>query len=292
MRDYDWKIITTLSKTHSITKAAELLYMSQPALTKRIQIIEDNLGIKIVTRSQKGCEFTPEGEYVAEKAKVIIATIRDIQSTIASNHSASSNSIRIGTTISFAQAKLPSLISLLLIRFPAIEFDFVSADSNDLIQYLEEQSIDIGIIHLHPETKYLVNELMAKNHIYAVYNQSFEFSELPHLPFISFPKNPCTKEIINNWWKNNFTTAMTPRYSVPTEQTAIEMIKNGLGFGFFPNLNYFQYEENLYSIPLSEKDGSFLFRPTYLSYSKSNPKIEIIRELTLYIRATHAGREA
>lgn len=292
MRDYDWRIITTLSKTHSITKAAELLYMSQPALTKRLQIIEDDLGIKIVTRSQKGCEFTPEGEYVAEKAKIIIATIQDIQSAIAPNRSASNNMIRIGATLPFVQAKMPALISQLQAHFPAVKLDLVCAYSNNLIQYLEEQSIDIGIINLRPETKYLVNEPIWKNHIYAVYNQSFELSELPQLPFISFPKNPSTKGLVLNWWKSNFTTEISPRYSVPTEQTAIEMVKNGLGFSFFPNLNYFQYEENLYSIPLSEKDGSFLYRPTYLSYNKSNSKVEIIRELALYIRATHAGREA
>ena len=291
MRDYDWKIITTLYKTHSITKAAELLYMSQPALTKRVQIIEDTLGIKIVTRSQKGCEFTPEGQYIAEKAKIINSTIRDIQCTIASSRSRSDNMIRIGATLPFVQVKIPSLISQLQTRFHKIKFDIVSAYSNDLVQYLEEQSIDIGIVNLYPDSKFLINEIIGKNNIYAVYNQSFDVYELNDLPLIDFPKNPCTKKVIDSWWNSNFTTAIVPRYSVPTGHAAIEMVKNGLGFGFFPDLDYFQYEPNLYSIPLLQEDGSFLFRPTYLSYNKNSPKIETIRELTQYIRATHAGKK-
>ena len=52
MRDYDWQILVTLHSTQSITKTAELLFISQPALTKRIQAIETELGVPLLIRSR------------------------------------------------------------------------------------------------------------------------------------------------------------------------------------------------------------------------------------------------
>ncbi len=72
MRDTDWQILYELNDTQNITKAAEHLYITQPALTKRLKVIEDEFGIKIVKRSTKGVEFTREGEFLAGKAEEYI----------------------------------------------------------------------------------------------------------------------------------------------------------------------------------------------------------------------------
>jgi DNA-binding transcriptional LysR family regulator len=69
MRDQDWAIISKLHSEKNITRTADLVFMTQPTLTKRIQQIEEELGIALVTRSSKGVVFTPEGEYVAKKAE-------------------------------------------------------------------------------------------------------------------------------------------------------------------------------------------------------------------------------
>ena len=61
MEDRDWQILQELHRTKNITKAAQLLYMSQPALTARLQNIETEFNVRVVTRSTKGIKFTPEG---------------------------------------------------------------------------------------------------------------------------------------------------------------------------------------------------------------------------------------
>ena len=69
MNDLDWKILLELYKTKNITKAANRLYMTQPALTKRLKQIEAQFQVKIVMRTTKGVEFTEEGEYLSQKAQ-------------------------------------------------------------------------------------------------------------------------------------------------------------------------------------------------------------------------------
>ena len=62
MRDQDWKIIASLYNTKSISKTANLLFITQPALSKRLQMIEQELNTTLFIRTSKGVIFTPEGE--------------------------------------------------------------------------------------------------------------------------------------------------------------------------------------------------------------------------------------
>lgn len=57
MDERDWQIISLLYKNKNITKTANNLYISQPALTGRIKQIEQDLGVSILTRSNRGVEF-------------------------------------------------------------------------------------------------------------------------------------------------------------------------------------------------------------------------------------------
>ena len=72
MKDIDWKILTVLYEKRSMTKAAETLYMTQSALTKRIKAMETEWNIEIVRRSSKGVEFTEDGHYLVKKASIML----------------------------------------------------------------------------------------------------------------------------------------------------------------------------------------------------------------------------
>ena len=79
MEDWDWRILQVLHEQKNITKTAQALFMSQPALTARLQHIEKEFGIKIVVRTSKGVQFTPQGEYLARSSEEVLQKIRDIR---------------------------------------------------------------------------------------------------------------------------------------------------------------------------------------------------------------------
>ena len=72
MKNTDWQILITLYDTHSMTKAAELLYMTQSALTKRVRLMEEEWNVEIVKRSSQGVSFTENGIYLVKKARIIM----------------------------------------------------------------------------------------------------------------------------------------------------------------------------------------------------------------------------
>ena len=69
MKNIDWMILKMLYEKRSMTKAAEALYMTQPALTKRIKAIENEWDVEVVKRSSKGVIFTDEGRYLVKKVQ-------------------------------------------------------------------------------------------------------------------------------------------------------------------------------------------------------------------------------
>lgn len=118
MKTEDWQILFTLYETKNLTQTAKLLFLSQPALTKRLQTIEQELGAVIAIRTNKGIAFTPAGEYLAAQAgqflKLTYETKQHLKSLIQDNF----GQIKIGAPSSFTKHYLPGIIHGFNLRNP------------------------------------------------------------------------------------------------------------------------------------------------------------------------------
>ena len=76
MKDSDWEILYELYRNPNMTKVANLLYMTQPSLTKRLQHMESEFQVTIVNRTPKGLEFTEEGKFLGKQAETVRGRIR------------------------------------------------------------------------------------------------------------------------------------------------------------------------------------------------------------------------
>lgn len=72
MNEKDYELLLDLSESKNITKTAQRLYMTQPAITKRIQKMEEELQCTLFLRSKKGIQFTPAGEQILPYASEIL----------------------------------------------------------------------------------------------------------------------------------------------------------------------------------------------------------------------------
>lgn len=78
MKNIDWKILKVLYEKRSITKAADALFMTQSALTKRLQSIESEWGRQLVERTSRGVTFTEDGKYLVQKANIMLDFLQEI----------------------------------------------------------------------------------------------------------------------------------------------------------------------------------------------------------------------
>ena len=78
----DWEILKMLSEEKNVTKAAERLYISQPALTYRLKNMEKEFGTKLVVRNPNGILLTHQGEYLLAYALEMIQKLQDTKERI------------------------------------------------------------------------------------------------------------------------------------------------------------------------------------------------------------------
>ena len=143
MRDFDWQIIVTLHHTENITKTAELLFISQPALTKRIKNIEDELGLTLLIRNRQGSFFTQEGEIIAQKAEHVVSAILDAREAAFARSSGVRTSIRLGFPYSFVRYVLPDILEQFVQKNPNVDVEIVTMSSPELIRGVEDGNVDV-----------------------------------------------------------------------------------------------------------------------------------------------------
>lgn len=282
MRDFDWNILSTLYKTKNITKAAELLYITQPTLTRRLQQIEDELGAVLILRTNKGVTFTPEGEYAARKASEILNAINSIKSTISQSRGELNGTLRLGAPNSFVHFVIPNLIEQFSTLYPNIEINLHTDLSHELLKYVEKQELNVSFVRGEIDTS-LEKKLLSRDQIYIISKQPVVLSELPSLPQIVYTKETSIVKASKRWWQERFSEPPKIRFRVHTGDACIQLVKKGLGYGIFSDGRYFNPEDGLYSLPLEYLDGSKFRRDSWMVYNKADLQNPIVAQFTQFV---------
>ena len=114
MKDSDWEILYELYRNPNMTKVANLLYMTQPSLTKRLQHMESEFQVTIVNRTPKGLEFTEEGKFLGKQAEAYLEFLRKTKDKLKEFQENSEGVITIGSSYTiFCSARCWRMQSML-----------------------------------------------------------------------------------------------------------------------------------------------------------------------------------
>lgn len=282
MKDSDWEILYELYKNPNMTKVANLLYMTQPSLTKRLQHMESEFQIAIVNRTPKGLEFTQEGEFLAKQAEQYLNFIKDTKAKLEEFKECSESVITIGASYTYSKYTLTDILVQYTAEHPNIRFNVINEQSNILFRKMLDDSIDVGFIRGDYEGA--VNQkLIGRNPAYLVTKEPVDIEELPKMQRISYKTNDRTKELLENWWENRFHTETPSGMEVGYIDCAWQLINRGLGYTccFLPD--NFENEYDLCLTPLENEDGSQVIRKTWFIYSKNKRMTSVLEEFINYI---------
>lgn len=149
----------------SINKAAKLLYTSQPGLSAIIASLEKELGAPLVERSKKGITLTSLGKKVVEDSEEILNYISSWTDLSSSNSSfGPSGKVRIGTFNMAGNIILPDVTENLLDEFPNISIECCTIPQYNLLQYINNDALDLGIIGLTPSNQDVLNQISKNKH--------------------------------------------------------------------------------------------------------------------------------
>jgi len=168
----DWdklKIFHTVAEASSFTKASTILNLSQSAISRQIQSLENELKIKLFERHARGLVLTDNGEYLFKTAHEVISKLKDVEATLSSEKDKLNGKLTVTTVVSFGTTWLTPRIQEFMTLNPDIEIELIFDDSE---LDLSTRQADIGIWMRRPkQLNYIQKKFVNFNyHLYASNN--------------------------------------------------------------------------------------------------------------------------
>lgn len=138
--------LIALHETGSFSRAAEQLHISQPALSRSIQTLEEELGLPLIDRNGKRNEFTAFGEQVLEKARRIAFEADELKRSAMLLRGGLAGIVRVGLGPGPAALLVRPLLKRLVREYPMIHVDLVQGRADALLQQLYNKEVDALII--------------------------------------------------------------------------------------------------------------------------------------------------
>ena len=170
----DWgklKIFYAVAEAGNFTKATYILNLSQSAISRQIQSLEQELKTQLFERHARGLSLTENGEYLFKTAREVISKLKDVESTLMDKKNKLSGKLTVTTVVSFGTTWLTPRIQEFMKLNPEIEIELIFDDKElDLstrqadigiwmrrpkqLNYVQKKLIDINY-HIYGSTKYL-----------------------------------------------------------------------------------------------------------------------------------------
>ncbi|WP_394667147.1 LysR substrate-binding domain-containing protein [uncultured Chryseobacterium sp.] len=233
MFDYRLKVFHTVASRSSFTKASEELNISQPAITKHIKEIENQLNTKLFDRKGTSIQLTQSGKILFEYAEKIRNIYRDLEFEIHQINQKHQGKLIIGASTTVAQYILPEILAKFKSYYKDLKIELITHNTEMISELLKDGKIDLGIIEGESQSAYFDYQkfkpdeivLVAKaNHPLA--NKTLNIKDLYEIELILREQGSGSLEFIQNRLKEKGIIA--ENLNVVIQLGSSESIKNYL----------------------------------------------------------------
>lgn len=152
------RLFTAVVRTGSFSRAAELLRISQPAISKGVKDFELQVGCPLLDRTPKGVRPTQAGLALARHAETLFAAERAAEDELQSLRTLDSGSLRIGASTTIASYMIPRYLGIFRNSYPGIDLQVVSANTRDVADLMIAHDIDIALVEGPVKDENLLSE--------------------------------------------------------------------------------------------------------------------------------------
>jgi DNA-binding transcriptional LysR family regulator len=265
MTTTELEIIKALAEEGNMRKAAERLFLSQPALSQRLQTIEKEWGTLLFIRSQKGLEPTPAGELVIAFARETILKKEETAEMIASLADKVHGTLKIACASIVGQTWLPQVLKEFVNMYPDAKISLMTGWSSEIVKALYEGEAHVGIVRGQVDWKSRKSYLF-RDRLYLVDQEITSINELMETErqFIQFKSDSNYYMEIQRWWHRHFSQYPKRQITVDQIETCKQLALNGIGYAILPSITL-AGDEKVNKIPLLNSEEEFeLTRDTWL----------------------------
>lgn len=274
MDDRDWYMLRALRDTRNITKAAEILNTSQPGLSKRLRLLEENFGLSIALRNKSGVEFTPIGECIMEYGAEMVDRLQTLHERINDMGAEIKGTLRIGASNYCISYILPQILGAFKREYPQVEFLVTSAWSSDIIKKVGSGEVHIGFIR--NDTAVLPERiLLCSERTFICSSKALDLSRLPEEPQISYESDPVVVSELNTWWAENYKISPKVAMIVDRMGSSVKMVHEGLGYAFLSE-KIAEQMDNIQKYEIRHPDGKPYVRNTWVVPNQDAKQLRLV----------------
>ncbi len=239
VEEKDFRMLRVLKETRSLTRAAERVYMTQSALSKRISALERELGVELLLRSRQGVRFTPEGELVLSCCNGAADALDKMRQELDVMRGSVGGSLKLGACTTYAKYRLPRILTMYRAMYPNVKVTVATGYSNYLFNRLAEDDLDMALIRneIRPWTGERFR--VWKEDYCLVYHRKYDGVPLTEYPYIERKELPGftkTLDLKRRWLREQGLEHNEKAFAIESLSVCQELLEQGMGWSVVPDV--------------------------------------------------------
>ncbi len=234
----------TVAREGSVSRAAEVLNLTQPAISHQIKRLAEETGITLFNRTPTGLQISHDGSAVLSKAERVLDAMSDFQRSARQRSGRISGKLRIGTIVDPEFIRLGRVLARLRTEHPDIETELTHGVSGDIMAWLKRGQIDAGFYLCGPDDlgtmgldrEEPIHAIKLADFTYRVIGpvgwqkqiENADWSELAKLPWIGTPDRSVHYRLLSKIYTNP-ADRLGVVARVDQEASMLEMVRSGIG---------------------------------------------------------------
>lgn len=288
-------MFSRIAREKSISKAAQASHISQPALSQQMQRLEEELGVKLFERSNRGISLTRAGEVMQKYSEQFLETYSDLKEEL-ENLQAYSGTFKIAATPVACNYALPCCLFKVNHKYPNYSFSLNSVPSSEVIHRVLHGQADLGFIVGKTEDEKLKCKLAFSDKICLVASQNFRIAdkirldELKRIPIVMLNEQFSSYRLLCHYLAQQGYPAESLKvmYQLDSTESVKSTVMAGHGIAFLPYITVKKevYQKQIKIIPVADFDLNYDVYSIHHAHSaKENPWMEEIVKYFLSIVA-------
>ncbi len=236
-----YKVFYYVAKTKNITKASEILLISQPAITQTIKKLESELDATLFYRTSRGMELTNLGEELFQNIKNSIECLNNCKRLLVEFDSKEVKTIRIGGGTTLLKHNALIGFKVFKEKYPNVKIEIIRGITSELLNKLRDNILDLVLfnmpVQMDENLDYTIIEttqdiFVANSNFYNdLKGKKISIKELTNLPLVLQSDVSSSRKFLNSICKKN-KILLNNSYELESYDLVLAFVKAGLGIGF------------------------------------------------------------
>lgn len=245
MISYDhYRVFCCAARHHSFSRAAQELMTSQPAVSRSVAALEQQLGCRLFQRTGRGIALTPEGQRLYEATAAGCQALEEAEGLMAAARALEMGAVRIGTTELAMRYVLISAIGQFQRQYPGVKFRVSSHSTAAALESLREGEVDLAVVpapvnvfsSLRQESLLSFRDVfIAGTPFFKLKGQTLPLRALEAYPLICLTLDTSSRQFLEQLCRRHGLT-VSADMEVTSADLVLPLVREGLGIGFLPQL--------------------------------------------------------